>query len=138
MLELYILIGSLIGVSSMVAMTYFMKTWTPASLESLDDARHRLNIDAVGFEAGQAALSTDGKVALVEEQGGHRIGLLAARGDGIVIRYLQSGMIKGARMGEDAALRIGLRDFTFAPVIMKFGDNETSRLWADKLNAMQG
>jgi hypothetical protein len=138
MLELYILIGSLIGVSSMVAMAYFMKTWTPARLESLDDARHRLNIDAVGFDAGRAVLSIDGKVALVEEQGGERIGLLAARGDGVVIRYLKSGMIKGARMGEDASLLIGLRDFTFAPVTMKFDDNESSRLWADKLNAMQG
>ena len=137
MLDLFVFLGSILGISAMIALVVFTKLWVPARIQSVQDAVERLDQDASGFAAGQGALSADGQVALIEEKGGTSVGLVAARGDNYVIRYLKPGSIDAARMSEDACLDIRLNDYTFAPVRMVFDEAEPARFWADKLNALQ-
>lgn len=136
MIDLIFFVGSILGVSAMVYLNHRLKVWTPARIESLDEARQRLDVDSVGFHAGPGVVAPDGQAALVEDAGADRIGLLAARGDNVVIRYLDAGSVRAAKMVDDG-LNIVLRDFTFAPVRMRFDDSAEARVWADKLNSMQ-
>ena len=132
----WFILGSFLGVSAMVAMNVFLKISKIAQIGTLEEASRLLDIDSIGFESGPGVLSSDNLSALVEETNGDRIALLAARGDGVVIRYLVSGLVKAARMDGDD-LGIKLNDFTFAPVTMKFDTHQTARAWADKLNKLQ-
>jgi len=130
------LLGSILGVAAMVAMNAGLKISKTSQIDTLEQAGDLLDIDSIGFETGPGVLSKDNKSALVEESGSERIALLSARGDGVVIRYLVPGLVKTARM-DGSELDIKLNDFTYSPVTMSFADNETARLWADKLNKLQ-
>jgi hypothetical protein len=138
MLLVWVLIGSLIGIAVMVAANAWLGLNEPARLSRLDDASARLDTDAVGVDAGEGILAEDGSAALVEAADHSVIGLLVARGDGLVIRYLKPGLVRAARIGEGGQLTIKLADFTFPPVTVPLGQSAHIRLWADKLNAMQG
>ncbi|WP_417477173.1 hypothetical protein [Maricaulis sp.] len=138
MMLVLLLAGSLTGVAAMVALNHWLGLAEPACLRDLDEAVERLDTDAVGFDAGEAVLAEDGTAALVEAADGSCIGLLAARGDQFVIRYLKPGLVQAARIGEGGQLTIRLEDFTFAPVVFPFGASPRIRHWADKLNALQG
>jgi hypothetical protein len=131
------LLISVLGVSAMVVTCHFFKLSRPASIDDLDEAKRLLDQDAVGFKSGASVLSSDKGSALIEQASGESIGLLAAMGDGIVIRYLTPGTVKATRMGDESDLTVQLRDFTFRPVNIKFEDKATARSWADKLNKMQ-
>lgn len=131
------LLISIFGVSAMVLTCHFFKLSRPSSISDLDEAKRLLDQDSVGFQSGASVLSRDRAVALIEQVSGDSIGLLAAMGDGVVIRYLTPGSVKATRMGENSDLTIQLRDFTFRPVSIKFDDNSAARTWADKLNRMQ-
>jgi hypothetical protein len=133
-----LLLGSVIGISAMIGVNIWLGLSQPARLHDIDDAIARLDTDAVGFEAGEGVLAADGSAALVESADGAMIGLLAARGDDFVIRFLTPGLVRAARIGEGGNLTIKLADFTFAPVDFPFGASPKIRLWADKLNALQG
>lgn len=137
MLELIFLAGSILGIAAMVFINSRLSIWKPARIEDLDDASARLDTDAVGFEAGQGVVDRDGKGALVEHADHSQIGLLTARGDTIVIRYLTPGSVRAAKLDGEGGMRIALDDFTFAPVTLNLEDTQTARFWADKLNAMQ-
>lgn len=137
MLELIFLAGSILGIAAMVFINSRLSIWTPARLEDLDDARQRLDTDAVGFDAGQGVMDREGRGALVEHADNSQIGLLTARGDTIVIRYLTPGSVRAAKLDGEGGMRISLEDFTFAPVRLDLEDTDTARFWADKLNAMQ-
>ena len=133
-----LLVGSIVGVAAVVALNHWLHPAQPARLRDIEEAVERLDTDAVGFEAGEAVLAEDGSAALVESADGSTIGLLAARGDNFVIRFLTPGQVRAARISEDGALTIRLADYTFAPVNFPFGDSPHIRHWADKLNALQG
>ena len=133
-----LLVGSIAGVAALVALNHWLGLSEPARLRDIDEAVERLDADAVGFAAGEAVLAEDGSAALIESADGSSIGLLAARGDQFVIRYLKPGLVQAARIGEGGRLTIKLADFTFAPVDFPFGASPRIRHWADKLNALQG
>lgn len=138
MLILWIFIGSLLGIAGMVYLNYRLGLHTPAILLSLDDALARLDADQVGFRAGDTALlADDRKSALVEEAGTGRFGLLAARGDTMVIRYLEPGSVRSARMDDGRDIELRLNDFTFTPLRIEIADTQQARQWADRLNALQ-
>lgn len=137
MVFVWVIVGSVIGISAMVALNIILRLGEPARLTGLDEAIERLDIDMIGFRAGEGVVASDGSAALVEEAGGQKIGLLAARGDEFVIRYIEPGLVRAARLGEDAKLTIRLKDFTFRPVTIDFADASEARSWADRLNAMQ-
>lgn len=134
---IWVLLGSIVGISAMVAANHYLGLHTPAVIASLDDAKRKLDIDAVGFRAGTGVLAEDGRSALVEEAGAARIGLLSTQGDTVVIRYLDPGSVRAARMEEGGAITLSLNDFTFAPIRLGLGDAGEARMWADKLNALQ-
>ncbi len=133
-----LLLGSVLGISAMVGLNLWLGLSRPARLANIDDAIARLDADAIGFDAGEAVLAEDGSAALVESADGAAIGLVAARGDTFVIRYLTPGLVRATRIGEGGNLTIKLTDFTFAPVDFRFGASPQIRHWADKLNALQG
>ncbi|WP_300556857.1 hypothetical protein [Maricaulis sp.] len=134
---IWVLLGSIVGISAMVAANHYLGLHTPAVIASLDDAKRKLDIDAVGFQPGRGVLAEDGRSALVEEAGASRIGLLSTQGDTVVIRYLDPGSVRAARMEEGGAITLSLNDFTFAPIRLGLGDAGEARMWADKLNALQ-
>ena len=133
-----LLLGSVIGISVMIGLNVWLGLNQPARLRNVAEAIAHLDTDAVGFEAGEAVMAEDGSAALVESADGAAIGLLAARGDTFVIRYLTPGLVRATRIGEGGHLTIKLTDFTFAPVDFRFGASPQIRHWADKLNALQG
>lgn len=137
MLELLFLAGSALGIAAMVFVNTKLSIWKPARLHDLEDAKRRLDVDAVGFRAGNGVLSADRTGALVEDASSPRIGLLTSKGDNMVIRYLTPGTVKATRLDGAGSMRIALADFTFAPVTLTFDDNSEARFWADKLNALQ-
>lgn len=138
MLLIWVLLGSVAGIGLMILLNHRLGLNTPAEIASMDDALRRLDIDQVGFEAGDARLlADDRRSALIEEKGSGRVGLLAARGDGVVIRYLEPGSVKSAKMGEGRDIMLRLDDFTFAPLTIQLEDTHTARRWADRLNALQ-
>ncbi|MFS2317816.1 hypothetical protein RMQ97_07750 [Maricaulis sp. D1M11] len=137
MVFLLILAGSVAGIAAMVVANIYLKPFRPAEIVSLDDAAHRLDIDAVGFQPGEGILAVDGRSALVEERNGERLGLLVARGSDVVIRYLVPGMVRSARLDGQGGVRLSLKDFTFAPVDIPMGQTRLARQWADRLNDLQ-
>ncbi|MBO6847365.1 MAG: hypothetical protein QUV02_01465 [Maricaulis sp.] len=138
MLELLIFLGSLLGIAAMVLLNRQLGLSEVAEITSLDDAARRLDTDQIGFQAGQGLLSDDKRAALVEEKGSGRIGLLIASGSDVVIRYLDPGVVKAAKMGEGRDIHLALNDFTFAPIDIAISDTAMARHWADRLNTMQG
>lgn len=138
MLELLIFLGSLLGIAAMVLLNRQLGLSDAAEIGSLDDAARRLDTDQIGFLAGQGLLADDKRAALVEEKGSGRIGLLIASGSDVVIRYLDPGAVKAAKMGEGRDIHLALNDFTFAPIDISISDTATARQWADRLNSMQG
>ena len=131
-----VVIGSLVGIALMVALNVWLGLSEPARIFDAADAARRLDVDAVGFSSGEGVVSETGRAALVEEAGGDRIGLLLARGDRIIIRYLAKGGVRDTRMDEEGALTLFLKDFTLPKAVFEFADREIARRWADRLNAL--
>lgn len=139
MLLLVVLIGSVVGIGLMVLLNQRLGLHKPAQILTIEDAVAQLDTDQVGFTPGDAAvLADDRRSALIEEANTGRIGLLAARGDDVVIRYLDQGSVRSARMGEGRDVTLRLRDFTFAPLTIQINNTRDARHWADRLNALQG
>ncbi|WP_203292468.1 hypothetical protein [Maricaulis parjimensis] len=137
MLILWVLLGSVVGISAMVAVNAWLGLYTPAKLDSLDDAIARLDTDSVGFEAGEGEMAPDGRSALVSDATQPRLAMLVARGSDFVIRYLEPGIVKSvATEGSEIALK--LNDFTFAPARLAFETPEQARKWAGRLETLQG
>ena len=112
MLELLIFLGSLLGIAAMVLVNRQLGLFEAAKISSLDDATRRLDTDQIGFMAGPGILADDNRTALVEEKGSGRIGLLVVAGSDVVIRYLDPGSVRAAKMGEGRDIHLELNDFT--------------------------
>jgi hypothetical protein len=142
-LPLYIVfIGSLVGIALLVGLNWLLGRGEaglgkPARIADLETAREALDVDAVGFSAGQGVMSEDHRAALIEEAGGDRIAMIAARGDRLVIRYLAPGLVRDTRLDEDGALVLELNDFTYPRQRFVLGDVDSARDWADRLNELQ-
>ncbi len=136
MLIVWVLLGSVAGISAMVAVNAWLGLYAPAQLESLDDAIARLDADSVGFNAGEGVMAPDGKSALVTDAAGSRLALLVARGSDFVIRYLEPGQVLSVT-ADDTGVLLKLHDFTFAPARLSFETAEQARQWADRLEALK-
>lgn len=138
MLVIWVFLGSVVGIALMVLLNQRLGLNTPAQIHSVEEAVKRLDADQVGFVPGGASvLADDHRSAIIEEAGTGRLGLLAARGDGVVIRYIEPGSVRAAKMSEGRDILLELNDFTFAPVQLSISDTSTARLWADRLNSLQ-
>lgn len=132
-----LLAGSVLGITAMVVFNAWLRISPTAKLESLEDATRRLDVDSVGFEAGEGVLTADGQAALVQERSGACLALLVARGSDVVIRYLTPGTVRDVvAVGEDT-LRLRLNDFVFAPARLQFDSAATASHWADALKSLQ-
>lgn len=139
MLIVWVLIGSVGGITAMVALNAWLGLYEPARLSDLGDAVARLDTDCVGYEAGEGGeVAPDGRSALIPSRDGSVIGLLVARGSDFVIRYLGAGSVRSAQADADGGLLLRLNDFAFAPARLNFGSSEEARAWADRLNALKG
>ena len=137
MLILWVLLGSVAGVSAMVAFNAWLGLYAPAQLADLDEAIARLDADSVGCQAGEGGLAPDGKSALVTDAERNRLALLVARGSDFVIRYLDPGQVL-SESTQDRDITLRLKDFTFAPARLSFETPEQARDWAGRLEALQG
>ncbi|WP_291844184.1 hypothetical protein [Maricaulis sp.] len=138
---IFLIIGSILGVSAMVFFNARLGISPQARLSGLDEAIARLDADRVGFEAGEAVLAADGEGALVASRSGDCLGLLVARGSDFVIRYLTPGSVREVRLDDageagGAGFRFRLNDFVFAPAHLRFDDAETAARWADRLSGL--
>ncbi|ABI65924.1 MULTISPECIES: hypothetical protein [Maricaulis] len=134
---IYLLAGSVLGVSVMVLINAWLGISRPARLVDLDDAARRLDADRVGFDAGEGVLAVDGAAALIAERSGDCLGLLVARGSDLVIRYLVPGSVRDAVVEEGSAVRLRLNDFVFAPARLRFSTADEASLWAGRLSDLQ-
>ncbi len=134
---IYLLAGSVLGVSVMVLINAWLGISRPARLVDLDDAARRLDADRVGFDAGEGVLAVDGAAALIAERSGDCLGLLVARGSDLVIRYLVPGSVRDAVVEEGSAVRLRLNDFVFAPARLRFRTADEASLWAGRLSDLQ-
>lgn len=138
MLVIWVFLGSVVGIALMVLLNQRLGLNTPAQIYSVEEAVKRLDADQVGFVPGGASvLADDHRSAIIEEADTGRLGLLAARGDGVVIRYIEPGSVRAAKMSEGRDILLELNDFTFSPVQLSISDTSTARLWADRLNSLQ-
>ncbi|HAQ35072.1 MAG: hypothetical protein CMF74_03665 [Maricaulis sp.] len=135
MATLYILVGSIIAVSAIVAFNVWIGGWTPSRIESADEAARILRQDLLTFEPGDVrTLSSDGLSALVKSRDGPSIGYLSARGAGHVSRLIEPGHVASTRIEDGSAIVVRFRDFTFPAARITLGDEELAREWAARLN----
>jgi hypothetical protein len=134
---LLLLAGSVLGITAMVVFNAWLRISPSARLDSLEEAMHRLDVDSVGFEAGEGVLTADGQAALIQERSGACLALLVARGSDVVIRYLTPGTVRDVETDGDDTLRLRLNDFVFAPARLQFDSAGTAAHWADALATLQ-
>ncbi|WP_323761074.1 hypothetical protein [Maricaulis sp.] len=134
---IYLLVGSVLGVSAMVLVNAWLGISQPSRLTDLEDAARRLDADRVGFDPGEGVLAVDGEAALIAERSGDCIGLLVARGSDLVIRYLVPGSVRDATVDEGNSIRLRLNDFVFAPARLRFHTADEASLWAERLCVLQ-
>jgi hypothetical protein len=137
MLIVWVLVGSVLGISAMVALNAWLGLSQPARLSGLDDAVQRLEADAAGFDAAEGTVAPDGRSALVMSAAGDIIAMLVARGSDFVIRYLDKGSVGAVEDAGDGTLTVRLNDFAFAPARLNLDTPQAARYWADKLDALQ-
>ena len=134
---IYLLVGSVLGVSAMVLINAWLGISRSACLTDLEDAARRLDADRVGFDAGDGVLAVDGEGALIAERSGDCLGLLIARGSDFVIRYLVPGSVRDAVIEDGTSVRLRLNDFVFVPAKLRFETADEAMIWANRLSAFQ-
>ncbi|MCW5725509.1 MAG: hypothetical protein KIS81_11220 [Maricaulaceae bacterium] len=137
MLLVYVLAGSALAISALVALNHFLGGWKPARIESLDQAVARLDADFTGFTASGGVVCADGAGALVEEAGTGHLALVLTRGEDWITRRIGPAELQSAEAGGDGVLIIRLCDFTLPKARLAFSEAEEAQRWAERLNAMQ-
>lgn len=145
MSPLVLLVGSIAGIALLALVSYALGGLKTARVGSREEVVARLAALDEGFRPGEMVMAANGDVALVAEEGGDRVGLVAAVGDAFAVRLLASGDVKHARLqrrgGSGASMRLQLHDFTL-PVVrfwLDGGDDPPHdwRHWEDRLNALK-
>jgi hypothetical protein len=136
MLELLIAIGVNVLVAVLTAfLIYFF--WTRKHRDpSLADASAALDLFQRQFPeiAGTTTLTTDGRNALIDLQGGSGIGLLQGHGRRWNARILRPGDVASVRILKDtAALRLKFSDYGSPRASLFFADAQERALWLARL-----
>ena len=132
---LIVLAGSVLGVALIVMLNRAIGGWSPAVVAGEDGARRALEADVIDFEAGEGAVDVEGRSALFTETGGHRLGLVVARGDGLIARALGPGDVRQAAI-EDATLVLRLNDYTLPRAEVTLDDIAPAETWAQRARAL--
>lgn len=138
MTMLFILLGSGLAISLLVALNVWLGGWTPSRIGSLEVAIARLQDDHVVFTPGDGILATDGLSALVLDAQSPRIGVVAARGAGFVTRLVPRQGFKAVEARDDGSLFLVLKGDTMRPVTVLTGNAQTAHEWAAHIAALEG
>lgn len=131
--QLLYLAISLAGIAAMVGLCVFLFGRGIATLDP-SVAEAEVGFEVPGFRPGALAMSADKRAALIEDAAHHALYLIAARGDGYVIRRISRTSLKSAaRNGASLALRFS--DLTFPKAAFVLADEQTARDWEAKLKA---
>ncbi|HTT99434.1 MAG TPA: hypothetical protein VMF58_15400 [Rhizomicrobium sp.] len=126
-LQLLISVG---GIAVMVAICWALFGRALGSLPSADVAAAALARDIPGFQTGVAAVSRDGRAALIEDARDGAIYLAIIRGGDVVTRKLSRGLGL-VRSGDRLELR--LKDFTLRKADLDLAD---APAWETKLKGL--
>jgi len=132
---LFVLAGSAIAVAGLVGLNALVGGWSPARIDSLDEAAERLAHDLVGFHGGDGVLAADGRAALILDRDGPRLGLVVALRDRLVSRGIAPGDLTAAEINarDAAALDLRLSDFTFSHAQVRFAAPAEAEAWRTRL-----
>jgi len=132
---LFVLAGSAAAVAGLVGLNAMVGGWTPARVDSLDEAVERLAKDLVGFEPGEGVLAADGRAALVLDRDAPRLGLVIARRDRLVCRGLKAGDIASvaADARDSTSIDLRLTDYTLPQVRVRLSDSAEAEAWLTRL-----
>ena len=135
-LTLVLVLGaSMISVGLLVVLNVFLGGWTPARFTSADEGAAAVEEGVFGFQASpHRAIGRGGRVVLVLESDGARLGVAATAGDRATVRALRPGEVRSVRL-EGATLTLDLDDYTFPRVWLMLDDAAEAQDWARRANA---
>jgi len=138
MTTLYILLGSGIAISLLVALNVWLGGWSPSRIGSLEVAIARLQDDHLVFTPGEGLLARDSLSALVLDTQSPRVGVVAARGAGFVTRLVPRDGFRTVEARDDGSLLLTFRGDTMRPVTVDTGNAQTAHDWAARIDGLEG
>ena len=129
------LLISIAGVSVMIGACALIFGTRDVLISSVDALARQLAWDVPGFRAGRAALSRDGRTALIENARDGAVYLAVVRGDEIVTRRLSHGAFAHVAR-EGGTLSLALGEFTLDRASLDLGDGEAADAWETRLKAI--
>jgi hypothetical protein len=128
----FYLAGSLGGIAVMVGFAVMLFGTATTKIAHASDAVRRLKQEIAGFRAGETALDADRNSALVENARDGVLHLVVARGDGLVVRPLRTGIVKRIERS-GATLSLRLADFTLPRASLTLADESLAQAWEARL-----
>ncbi len=126
--------------AGLVGLNAVIGGWTPARIESLEEAAERLAEDVIGFHASEGVVAADGRAALVLDRDQPRLGIVVARRDRLVCRALPAGGLRSVEADARDSLSLDLRldDDTLSRVGVRFADAPQAETWRRRLERFTG
>ncbi|MGJ3231430.1 MAG: hypothetical protein ACFE0P_06510 [Oceanicaulis sp.] len=130
-LTLVLVLGaSIISVALLVVLNLFLGGWTPARFSQAEAGVRAIEEGVLGFRgSAEAVMARSGRVVLVIEAGGGRLGVAATSGDRATVRALRPGEVKAVQV-EGATLTLDLDDYTFPRAWLTLDDAASAQDWA--------
>ena len=125
------LIGSLVAILVLAAIAWALKLGRSANIEGAQHAMALASEADSGFDPAEAAVSRDGRSALVGDHDG-RIMVLRSHGAQFAGRVLEPGT--ATRIGGDS-LTVTPADRRYGPVTLDLGEH--ARTWARRIDALK-
>jgi hypothetical protein len=132
-MSLVYLIGSLAGIALLVALNHVLLGRAALRFESVEAVAARLARELPGFRPGMCDLDARGRAALMENAANGAAWLVAAHGDGAVLRKLTPSLLE--RIDRDGAkLFFRLRDFTLPSACVALARDADAERWLLRLS----
>ncbi|WP_019960033.1 hypothetical protein [Woodsholea maritima] len=114
--------GSTLAIFAVYLLNRLIGGWDAARLSDWSHAARLLDEDLMGFRAETGFVTQDGRIALVFERDGARLGIVVARGDVFVLRSFGPGDLKGLKQ-TSRALIILTGDWALAKIVLPLHDD---------------
>lgn len=127
--------ASIISVALLVGLNVFLGGWTPARFNTADDGVRAIEDGVFGFRgSADRVMARGGRVVLVLEEGGGRLGVAATSGDRATVRALRPGEVRAVSL-DGAMVTLDLDDYTFPRVWLMLDDAAAAQGWARRADA---
>jgi len=127
--------ASIISVGLLVVLNVFLGGWAPARFNTADEGVEAIEQGVLGFRgSADRVIARGGRVVLVLEQDGGRLGVAATSGDRATVRALRPGEVRAVSL-EGAMVTLDLNDYTFARVWLLLDDEAAAETWARRAQA---